>query len=114
MFSSFFGWLLGLLLSDVAAARTVPVSTLGVPNGYGSLNSFVQVGNNIVTFLANSIVYLAGAMFIVGALMFVFGGVNETMKSQGKTLMIGSVTGILVVGGSYAFYQTVVWFLYYT
>jgi hypothetical protein len=54
--------------------------------------------NNILSVLYSSILAVTAAVFITGAFMYIIGSFGkEDLKSNGKSMMIGSLVGMSIV-----------------
>lgn len=73
--------------------------------------SIMEVGQNIITFMAASIAAVSTAMFVVGAFFITLSGVKEDYKQKGKDLMFGSILALGIVAGAYAILRSVDYFL---
>ncbi len=84
-------------------------NTLSVPNSGMSPGTVVA---NIIDTLGLTIFSVAGATFLLGAMMYAAGFANEDYKGTGKSLMIGSLVGMVIVLSSHAIFNTVYFFVY--
>jgi membrane protein insertase Oxa1/YidC/SpoIIIJ len=74
------------------------ISNLGSWNVDCSPHDFGTMFNNILSVLYSSILAVTAAVFITGAFMYIIGSFGkEDLKSNGKSMMIGSLVGMSIV-----------------
>ncbi len=99
--------LLAFVPAIAAAQRTLTVEL-------GTRQSILEIGENVVTFLARSIGIVCAALVILGALFIVASRGEDPLKSRGKDLVLYSLIGLAVVLGSAGILQMVFYILYTT
>jgi len=74
--------------------------------------SFLQLLNNIVSFLSVTAVTVCTTLFLIGAFMMVFYAYDENQVKTGKDIMTYSLIGLVVILGSYGIMRTVLFLIY--
>lgn len=69
------------------------------------LNDFVQLAVNVSNWILGIVGSLALLMFVIGGFMFLISAGNSKTVEQGKSIIIGSVIGLLLVFSSYMIIQ---------
>lgn len=98
---------LSVFLPQIAFAqgRTLTVD-IGTPLDFDS------VAANLLNFLATTIEFVCIALFVVGALLFTVSRGKDDLVQRGKSLMIGSLTGLAIVLAAQGILNTVIYLLY--
>jgi len=74
--------------------------------------TIMGVFGNFISFMAGSIVAVCIALFTLGALFMTISRGKEDQVKRGKDLMIGSLTGLAVVLGSYGILRMAIYLFY--
>ena len=107
---------LGFLATSTTAHATQPA---GVPEMH--LNAcwagifcqgFISAVTNVNYAMLISVSSICLAIFIIGAFMMVISAGRDTLLQNGKSMMIGSLIGLIIVVGASAIWRTVIFVLY--
>lgn len=77
-------------------------------------NSANEVPGKIIPFLTGTVVLISILVFMIGGGFWIFSAGNDSLVERGKTMMLYSVLGIVLVLGAYVItvlYQTILYSL---
>ena len=90
----------------------LPVSAAGlVPcSGYKCTPChFLVLVSNLINFMMRDITFpLAGLLFLIGGLMMVAAGASEDNYKKGKTIIVNTLIGVVIVLSSWAIVNTLI------
>ncbi|MFA7682398.1 MAG: hypothetical protein WCX61_05210 [Candidatus Peribacteraceae bacterium] len=77
----------------------------------GNVTVDIMIGN-VVNVLMRTGYWVCASIFLVGAFMYTISTGEETRKSLGKSMMMGSVIGGAIISGAKMIMSTVLFFIY--
>jgi hypothetical protein len=105
--------------SFASAAEILPKPTGEIPTGAAnvctgdnncgnySLSDFLQMAINISDWILGIVGAVALLFFVIGGFMFVLSGGSSDKIEKGKSMIIGSIIGLVIVFSSYLIIQFV-------
>ena len=92
----------------------IPFSASAQIRVWGPASGLTAPGaiSNVTVMLMNTGWYVCAAIFVAGAFFFVISLGQESRSGLGKGMMIGAVTGAIVISGARIILNTVMYFVY--
>jgi hypothetical protein len=96
---------LPILLFPIKIAKAAGLLPSCVENGDCQLNDFLQIGITLTNWLFSIVGSVVLFFFILGGFNFIFSGGSSDKVEKGKSMITGSIIGLLIMFASYIIIQ---------